>query len=429
MVTTVLVVLSGQASQTQVSTPSTVPGVSKPVVVVQGRIAQDVTFAAANIYVLRGAVFVDAGATLTIEPGTLIAGEFATSGTLVIARDGRIVADGRPDAPIVFTSDQPVGERRRGDWGGLIINGRAPINIPGGEAFGEGDTGVYGGDNPNDDSGVLRYVRVEFAGTEFSPDNELNGIAFQGVGRGTIVDHVQVKLNKDDGLEFFGGTVDVKHAIMTGIGDDSFDWTFGWQGRGQFWIAQQRGDDADNGFEGDNNGNNNDLLPRSNPVIFNYTLVGDPDFIEGGESDAGMLIREGSAGTFRNFIVIGFKEDGLDIDQAATFRQLESGALQISHGTFFGNGPNFDDDGDAGRVAAFVAGVTTIGQDDPELIDPFSLTAPVFRPAPDSPVVNGLLPTAIPPNDGFFDVVFFRGALAAEPEADWTLGWTNYEQR
>ena len=106
------------------------------------------------------------------------------------------------------------GLRDRADWGGLIINGNAPINVPGGEAIGEGDTGRYGGTNPDDSSGVLRYVRVEYAGTEFSPDNELNGIAFQGVGRGTQVEFVQVHFNQDDGIEFFGGTVDVKYAVV-----------------------------------------------------------------------------------------------------------------------------------------------------------------------------------------------------------------------
>ena len=137
-----------------------------------------------------------------------------------------------------------------------------------------GDTGEYGGTDPEDSSGILRYVRVEFAGIEFSPDNELNGIAFQGVGSGTVVDYVQVHFNQDDGIEFFGGTVNAKHLYCTGIRDDSFDWTDGWTGKGQFWVAQQRGDDADNGFEADNNGDDNEANPRSNPTIYNVTLVG-----------------------------------------------------------------------------------------------------------------------------------------------------------
>ena len=151
---------------------------------------------------------------LEIEAGTTIYGDSATNGTLVIARGSQIHAHGTAAAPIVMTSDQLEGERARGDWGGLIINGYAPLNIEGGEAEGEGDTGTYGGDDPTDSSGILEYVRVEFAGTEFSPDNELNGIAFQGVGSGTTVENVMVKFNKDDGLEFFGGTVEVKYVRL-----------------------------------------------------------------------------------------------------------------------------------------------------------------------------------------------------------------------
>lgn len=221
----------------------------KPVRVLQGRFTRDVALTSDTYWVIRGTVFFHEPEHLTIEPGTRIVGETATRGTLVIDRGAQIIADGRADAPIVFTSDQPIGERGRADWGGLIINGRAPLNLPGGVGLGEGDTGAYGGDNPDDNSGILRYVRVEFAGIEFSPDNELNGIAFQGVGRGTTVDYVHVKFNKDDCVEMFGGTVDLKHIIVTACGDDSIDWTFGWTGRIQYAVAQQRGDDADRGIE------------------------------------------------------------------------------------------------------------------------------------------------------------------------------------
>ncbi|MYD86034.1 MAG: T9SS C-terminal target domain-containing protein, partial [Acidobacteria bacterium] len=189
--------------------------------IVSGRITADTTFTADSLWLLDGAVFVEEPARLTIEAGTEVFGRSSTNGTLIIARGAQILANGTADAPIVMTSDQKIGDRARGDWGGLIINGRAPLNVPGGEAEGEGDTGVYGGTDPDDDSGHLYYVRVEFAGSEFSPDNELNGIAFQGVGRGTEVDHVMVKFNKDDGLEFFGGTVEVKHVICFAIADDS----------------------------------------------------------------------------------------------------------------------------------------------------------------------------------------------------------------
>ena len=404
-----------------------VPGIDKPVVVFSGRITSNVTWTADSYWVLRGVVFVADGATLTIEPGTTVVGELATLGTLVVEQGGRLVADGRADAPIVFTSDQPVGFRGRGDWGGLVINGRAPINIPGGIGEGEGETGVYGGDNPDDSSGVLRYVRVEFAGIEFSPDNELNGIAFQGVGRGTVVDHVQVKYNKDDGVEFFGGTVDAKHLVLSAIGDDSMDWTFGWNGRVQFLVVHQRADDADNGVEADNNGNNNDLLPRSDPTIYNATFVGDPFSDFGNESDDGLLIREGTAGTLRNFIVLGFKEWGVNIDQDATVVQAQNRALTFGNGIIFNNGilPNR---GAADPAAQpFLTAAEDIHYDDPGLIDPFNHTNPNFRPSGPGALAGGtLMLVDTPPNDGFFEPAPFIGALSPDTAQDWTLGWTDY---
>ena len=254
-------------------------------VVVNGEITGDTTWTSNNQYLLQGAVFVRTGATLTIQAGTTIFGDQATTGTLVIDRGGRLIAQGDASNPIVCTSSAAAGSRARGQWGGLILNGYAPLNIPGGEAEGEGNTGRYGGNDPSDSSGILRYVRVEFAGIEFSPDNELNGIAFQGTGGGTACDHLQVKFNQDDGFEWFGGTTSCKYLVSSANADDSFDWTDGYQGRGQFWIAQQRGDDADNGMEMDNLSSDRDATPRSNPTIYNVTLIGDPDTNEGTESE------------------------------------------------------------------------------------------------------------------------------------------------
>ena len=416
-----LVASAGAPVSTQVvGPPVNVPGISKPVRVVRGVFTRDLTLTSDTFWVLRGAVFVREPARLIIQPGTTVIGETATRGTLVIDRGAQIIAEGTRDAPIVFTSDQPVGERGRGDWGGLIINGRAPVNLPGGVGIGEGDTGVYGGTEPDDNSGILRYVRVEFAGIEFSPDNELNGIAFQGVGRGTVVEDIQVHYNKDDGIEMFGGTVDIKRAVLTGIGDDSIDWTFGWTGRMQFAIAQQRGDDADRGIEADNNATSNDLLPRSAPTIFNLTLIGDPATDLGTESTDGIRFREGTAATLRNAIVIGFKTAGVDVRNTSTLAQVTGGTLRMTHAIVAGNRANF-----AGGAATLLAAAGgTVAQVDPQLVSPFDRAAPVFRPLPGSPAVT--LEPAIPPNDGFFEVALFRGALSDNPEEDWTLGWTNY---
>ena len=391
----------------------------RQVVVLEGRLTADKTLTAAYDYLLRGAVFVEGGATLTIEPGVKIFGEQATNGTLIIAQGSKIMAEGAASAPIVMSSDAFEGSRARGQWGGLIINGNAPTNQ--GVTFGEGDTGAFGGNNPTDSSGVLRYVRVEYAGIEFSPDNELNGIALQGVGSGTIIDHVQVHMNQDDGIEMFGGTVNLKYAFVTGARDDSFDWTDGWTGKGQFWVAQQCGDDADNGFEVDNSSKDNEATPRSAATIYNATLVGDP---AGPESDNGMLIREGAAGTFANFIVTGFNKVGLDINNEATHAQADQGALVVKNSIFFENGKgNFSDekDDDGFDETAFAA-ANGNKEIDPGLADPFNKSAPDFTPGAGAASVS----PAKPPADGFFEQVNFIGGVS--PSNNWTTGWTTSAQ-
>jgi hypothetical protein len=416
------------------------PASAQNIVVVSGNITSDTSWGPPDVYLLRGAVFVEDGASLTIAAGTTIYGENATTGTLVVAQGGKIFVNGTREAPVIMTSDRPAGQRGRADWGGLILNGRAPINVPGGVAEGEGDTGSFGGNDPDDSSGVLRYLRVEYAGIEFSPDNELNGIAFQGVGRGTVVDYCQVSFNKDDGYEWFGGTVDVKHLVSLANADDSFDWTEGWTGRAQFLVAQQRGDDADHGFECDNNGESNDLLPRSAPRIYNATIIGAPTTQHGNESTSGVLIRAGTAGLFRNMIVMGFKEWGVDIDHASTFAQAASGALSIQNSIFYANleGPCNPDTGDSDLIGGAVPSpntcdyVTSIwagnADVDPMLVDPYNLVNPDWSPQPGSPALDGTVPVDVPPDDGFYDTsISYIGAI--EPGNDWTQGWINTEQQ
>jgi hypothetical protein len=409
--------------------PVNVPGIDKPVIVVTNEITGTVNWTNNFYYVLRGAVFVREGATLNIQAGTRVIGEAGSVGTLVVLRGGRLNAIGTREQPIVFTSDQPIGARSRGDWGGLIINGRAPVNIEGGEGVGEADTGVYGGNDPNDNSGSLRYVRVEFAGTEFSPDNELNGIAFQGVGRGGSYEYIQVHMNRDDAFEWFGGTADIKYAIASNAGDDSFDWTFGWTGRAQFLAVHQRSDDADWAIEADNNEFNNNLLPRANPQIYNMTICNDPDSNEGSESVRAVLFRRGTAVTFRNFVIAGTKSLGMQIDGAATLAQVENGTTQIGAGViapgpttplhaamlpFVNSGrfPNIRVNTDPGLSPAC-----------------FSHEAPSFQPVSIATLAGGQLAPIQPPNDGFFVPVTFIGAVPPPPADDWTQGWTSYPQR
>ncbi len=388
------------------------------VIVVNGEITSDTTWTSNNQYLIQGALFVRAGATLTIQAGATIFGDQATTGTLVVSRGGRLVAQGDANNPIVFTSSAAVGSRARGQWGGIILNGFAPLNIPGGEKEGEGGTGTFGGNDPSDSSGILRYVRVEFAGIEFSPDNELNGIAFQGTGSGTACDHIQVHFNLDDGFEWFGGTTSCKYLVSSAAGDDSFDWTDGWRGLGQFWIAQQRGDDADNGFEADNLSSNVDAQPRSSPRIFNATLIGDPDENEGTQSDVGMVLRRGTGGEFRNFIVMGFKEYGVDVRDRS--QDLVNSGLSMANSITWQNRQG-DYNGEGGQWRNDPTNVRV----DPELGAPYSLTSPDFMPAASGAARNGSVPVASPPSNGFFEAANFVGAMGG---TDWTDGWTDFAQ-
>ncbi len=392
------------------------------VVILTGVIEEDLTLTSDKQYLLRGGVFIGTGegknATLTIEAGTTIYGESSTKGMLVIARGSKIIAEGNPGVPIVFTSDKPVGSRNRGDWGGLIINGQAPINT-GDEAYGEGGTGYYGGSNPGDNSGILKYVRVEFAGREISPDNELNGIAFQAVGSGTLVDYVQVHMNADDGIEMFGGNVNIKHCLVTGISDDNFDWTDGWQGKAQFLVCQQYGDEGDQGIEADNNGEDNIAAPVSNPTIYNFTLIGAP----GSEkSDIGILLREGTKASIYNGIVMGFQESGLDVDHQATFDNEAAGELIVDNCIFYDNKPeNFKDDDDKGLTfneTDFGKSRNNLEASQSPVADPYNLVSPDFRSQ--SPALSH--PAKTPPIDGFFEPVNFIGGV--DPNNDWTIGWT-----
>lgn len=295
---------------------------------ISGTITDDVTLTSGNIYQLDGkvAIGVDTGAdgsasagdaaTLTIEPGAVIYGATA-SDVLVISRGSEIQANGSAANPIVFTSaldldladelglsdagthsGSALTEPFTSEWGGLVVNGAASLNTCNQsgtcEADGEGDSGLYGGDDTADSSGTMRYVQVKYAGNPITADDELNGIAFQGVGSGTELDYIHVHNGADDGVEFFGGTAQIKHLVITGADDDSLDWTQGWRGKAQHVIIMQNPAQpaSDQGIEADNFGDGNDFLPRAQPQLANMTIVGTRS--QGGESDIGILLREGT---------------------------------------------------------------------------------------------------------------------------------------
>ncbi len=407
----------------------------KPLVELTGDIEEDARLECDKDYLLKFQAVVKPGVTLTVERGTRILGDAATKGTLVVQPGGRLIARGSREAPVVFTSSKPAAERAAGDWGGVILLGNAPINLRDergrparGQVEGLTRGGAYGGDSPEDNSGALEYVRIEYSGTVLGPGNEINGLTLAGVGRGTLLDHIQVRHTADDCFEFFGGTVDGKHLICQYNGDDGFDWDYGYTGRLQFLVLQQDPNVTGNanGFEGDNDPSSSDNSPRSAPTIYNATLCGINKLAS--KEQFGMLLRKGTGATIRNVIVTGF-DVGLDIRNANT-------RADIANSLFFGNvrhniavpagkdGRTDDDHGfdeerwllDAKRHV-----VTT----DPKLGDCFDPTHPAFGPA--TSLVDE---AADPPKDGFFDVsAHFVGAFR-DARDDWaTAPWTHWEVR
>lgn len=296
--------------------------------ILSGKINSDKTLETGKTYKLRGIVYVVDGAKLTIQPGVTIQGEKSSRGTLVITRGTQILANGTASQPVVFTSDQsnPV----RGDWGGIVILGRAKTNssfngvtgvgeIEGGVNNAEG-LGLYGGADDNDNSGILKYVRIEYAGYAFLPDKELNGLTFGGVGRGTVVEHVEVSYANDDSFEWFGGSVDAKYLIAYKGLDDDFDMDNGYSGRIQFGISFRDSSVADvsgsNSFEIDNDAGGSTLTPQTSAVLSNFTLIGPRAVLTDiGNSNfkRGMHLRRNSAISIFNTIVMGWP-DGWNLD-------------------------------------------------------------------------------------------------------------------
>ena len=335
------------------------------------------------------------GCQLEVAPGGVIVGSSSTD-FLVINRGCALMADGTADQPILLTAKEEVlgtaEDNDRGLWGGLVINGYAPINdcpegADGGTdgciKEGEANSGQFGGSNGNDNSGVLRYVSVRFAGSNVDPENQLNGIAFQGVGDATVVDYVQVHNNLDDGIEFFGGTVNAKHVVLTGNADDSLDWTDGWTGRIQYLYIEQT-DSADNAIEADNREGDEGAMPRSNPSIANMSVYGKSD-------ERALRIRRGTGLALRNSFIDG-SERCLRVDGGS--RALLGTNLTFE-GVSFACAQTHDRDDD-GAVKSYLDSAPNVSQNG-EKVDPVSLS------------------------DTFFDNTDFIGAFGAE---NWAAGWT-----
>jgi hypothetical protein len=396
---------------------------------VDTEITQDTTWTADKVYRLRYQVFVHDGVTLTIEPGTVVVSQ-GQNAILVIEKGGKIVANGSRSLPIVMSCDAAVGERFPGCWAGLVVLGQAPVNVAAADAIAEGiipaTRPVYGGDDPDASSGVLRFVRVEFAGVDFSAEIQPNAFGFHGVGRGTVIEYIQSHYGEDDGIEFFGGTANMKYFVSEASRDDSVDWTFGWNGFAQHGLILQDAT-GDNGLEADNNEDGINNEPRSHPRFWNMTIIGNP------ATDLGALFRLGTAVSLRNCIIANFGEFGMEITNDSV-PQIAAGNLVVDNCTFWDNAA-----GEETLAAQLEANAATYlsGQDNVTAANPLLRNIrnegnPDPRLLDGSPlglVGAGATPPAVDEPDGDSDILFhfdtwatWQGAFNAS--VNWLDEWT-----
>ena len=301
----------------------------------QGTLTQNTTLKSGSQWVLKGYVYVPDGITLNIESGVTVKSDVAEKGALCIERGGKIYAEGTESSPIVFTSGRPEAERAPGDWGGIIILGKATTNKV--DPTIEGGIGrTYGGTDDNDNSGILRYVRVEYAGIAAFPNSEINGFTFAGVGRGTIVDYCESYYANDDAFEFFGGTVNCSHLIAVGTADDDYDFDFGYSGTIQYAISKRDpafvdGVDAGNGIECDNDGTGSAATPITKPNLINFTLIGPNDPTAKPNHNLAMRWRRNTNFLVSNSIFYGYMKGGFSIESDGTAQSFIDGTSKMTN--------------------------------------------------------------------------------------------------
>ncbi|MCE7933021.1 MAG: fibronectin type III domain-containing protein [Chlorobi bacterium CHB2] len=412
---------------------TTLPGSTEKRAILAGNTGdKDRMLSKDTIYTIVGFYFVQPGTKLIIPAGTRLEGDFETKGAIITVRgtksrsSGQLIAQGTPTEPIIFTSEKPEGQRARGDWGGIVLNGLADINVPGKTGTGEGGTGTYGpggvGTAKNDDtSGVLTYVRIEYGGTKITADNEVNGLTLNGVGSGTVLDHVQVHFIADDGFEWFGGTVNGRYLVSSGNDDDMFDMDFGYSGKLQFLFGIQDPDLANRGFEVDNDADGSTNEPFTSATIANVTLIGAGKEKANNENNDGLYLRRNNKLKIYNAIVTNFRY-GLVVDGSTTKDNADNGELfvknSILHGSAgaytYAKGTSADLDPIAQKNSWNIA--TT---------DP-ALTALTFTAPNPLPTNFATLPQAAQLPSEFFQQVSYIGAFG--PATNWIQGWTAFKK-
>jgi hypothetical protein len=419
-----------------------------------GDISSDRTLLNSRAYNLSGVVTVKNNATLTIEPGTFIFGLPGSQppSMLLIGVNGKIMAEGTRSRPITMTSSQPVGQRAPGDWGGLVLAGRAQVNVTGGVNNIEGippsaDT-TYGGPDNTHNCGTLAYIRVEFSGAVLSPNNEINNITWAGCGSRTVSHHLQSRYGLDDMFEWFGGTNDAKYLVGQIGRDDYLDGQLGWSGRVQHAVMLDGVDVHGNrGIEMDNSEFDDRAKPLGKPQFYNVTFVGSGDTFTAGfdEADsAAIYLRRGAAGVYNNMLLYNWIVNGISIrnntGSTATTESITRGDLTMNGILMWDNGkasgrPNTI----AGQAADFTStsnaiardllnGVTGDGKNvlvvDPLIRRPLYRSDPDFLPKAGSPIFRANW--VQPPDDGFFDQwARWNGAFG---DVDWTEEWTMWAQ-
>lgn len=405
--------------------------------VLNGTIDQSMTLTKGT-WTLKGYVYVNNGAVLTIEPGTIIRSDVAEKGALIIERGSKLIADGRADAPIVFTSGKAPSERAPGDWGGIILLGNAPTNRPTSPApiIEGGVNRPYGGKIENDNSGILRYVRIEFSGIAAEPGSEINGLTLGGVGSGTVIENVQVSYGADDAFEFFGGTVNCKNLIALGTMDDDYDFDFGYTGKIQYAVSlRDKPADTDqaNGIECDNDGTATLAEPFTRPQLSNLTLIGPYD-TTGSSPNHGFSNRWRRSTRFVlvNSLLIGHRKAGFSMESAATAEAYRDGLSMFKNNIIAVYTKPYNVA--AGAETVFTAAQvqakaesegnrTLAAREDVQLTDPFNITAPNFLPAAGSPALSGASFTGLDP---FFTATTYVGAFGT---VNWAQGWASFNPK
>jgi hypothetical protein len=420
-------------------------------ITVTGDITTSVTWTPDKLYLLNGFVYVKNNAILTIQPGTIIKGISGTKGALIVERGSKLMAVGTVTNPIVFTSDKPIGMRASGDWGGVVLCGKATTNkhdTNPGEGVAEGGIGsLYGGNDDADNSGVLQYVRIEFPGIPLTStaNSEINGLTMYAVGSGTTMDHIQVSFSGDDSYEWFGGTVNLKYLVCHRGLDDEYDTDNGFRGKVQFLLGIRDPNISDqsgsNGFESDNDADGSVLTPVTKPVFSNVTLLGPLCSTNTLPANhlfkRAMQLRRSSQLCVYNSIFVGWPK-GLLIDGTTgnTPTMADNNTLQIEKCILAGMLTNFEETTGTPAVPYTVAQTQAYFEaaargntDNMTVADIIgstllTLTNPKFMPASNASFLSGASFTNSNLTNTFFTPVNFKGAFGT---TDWTAGWCNFD--